>query len=82
LDEIRAIVYSFARILLAGISMGIICYLLSRHRLLPGNGFFDRLINLSVPISSGAVAYVIFCFVFKVREMKEFLAWLAQRIRR
>jgi putative peptidoglycan lipid II flippase len=79
LDETRAIISSFARILLASMGMGIICYLLSRHRLLLGNGFFDRLINLSIPVTSGLVAYVIFCFVFKVREMREFLAWLAQR---
>jgi putative peptidoglycan lipid II flippase len=78
-DEARALVSSFVKIFLASAGMGAVCYLLSRHPLLLGEGFFDRVVNVGVPVISGLVAYVIFCFIFKVREMKEFLAWLAQR---
>lgn len=63
---------SFLRILLATLGMAVVCYWASGLR---GNKF----LNLGASVGSGLLAYVIFCFIFRVREMRQL--WHAFRRR-
>jgi putative peptidoglycan lipid II flippase len=77
--DVKAISNSFIRILAASICMGMVCYLVSQKNILIGNRILERIINLGLPIISGFVAYLIFCFIFKVGEMQELRQWFLQR---
>ena len=58
--------FSFLRILLASIGMGVVCY-------------FFRALNLFLVILMGAVSYVIFCFLFRVEEIHQLRDWIRMR---
>jgi putative peptidoglycan lipid II flippase len=75
----RRIISSFIRILAASMGMGLVCYFISRKFNISGNGIFYKLINLGLPIILGLVSYVIFCFLFRVKEMQELWQWVRER---
>jgi putative peptidoglycan lipid II flippase len=60
----RDIVFSFLRILLASIGMGVVCYFC-------GRASDNKFLNLASGIISGAVSYIILCFIFRVSEMQQ-----------
>ncbi|MBU0534459.1 MAG: murein biosynthesis integral membrane protein MurJ [Candidatus Omnitrophica bacterium] len=60
------IVYSFLRILLASVGMGVVCYLFKSF-------------NLFLIILIGGLSYISFCFVFQVKEMQQLWDWLKTR---
>lgn len=66
--ELRRVVFSFMRALCASICMGAVCYFVSKLG-------FNKYLNLSFSLMSGLVSYIIFCFIFRVREMQELLDW-------
>lgn len=70
---IREIVVSFLKITGASLSMGAVCWFALQffRAQFPGEGIFERLAHVFGPISLSVVSYFIFCFVFRVREMKE-----------
>jgi putative peptidoglycan lipid II flippase len=70
----RKIIFSALRILLASLCMGAICYLIS-HNLFGMNKF----ILLGLEIIAGALTYVLFCIIFRVREMKELWLWVSKK---
>ena len=76
---ITPIVFSFVRIVAASLLMGIVCYFASRRICILETGILVRLLKLSLFISLGIVSYVIFCFIFRVREMQEAWAWFVRR---
>lgn len=64
---ISRVLDSLAKILLAGIAMGILCY-------------FTRLrINAIVSIVAGLAVYILACLLFGSRELKEILSWISKR---
>ena len=67
---IKLILISFARILLASLGMGFVCWLVSKN-IVFDSGKLARLFNLSLSIASGMISYVIFCFILRVREIQE-----------
>ncbi len=61
---LRKIFYSFIRILAASIGMGFVCYFVS------GAGL-NKMLNLTAVLIAGFSSYIIFCFIFKVSEMRQ-----------
>ncbi|MFA5287136.1 MAG: lipid II flippase MurJ, partial [Candidatus Omnitrophota bacterium] len=60
----KEIAVSFLRILAASVAMGIICHFSSQVSA-------NRALNLAVVLILGFIFYVIFCFIFKVEEMRQ-----------
>lgn len=79
--NLRLIAISFVKMLLAALFMGAACYLISRRLILPGTGRLFALLNLGAAITCGIVAYIIFCFAFRVSEMRDLWRWLVQKKR-
>jgi putative peptidoglycan lipid II flippase len=77
--NIKAILSSFVRILVASIFMGAICHLFSQTIFFLWSNIFYRLLNLGLLIIIGVISYIFFCFVFRVVELQELWRWLAQR---
>lgn len=77
--NIKAILYSFLRILIASIFMGAICYLFSQRVYFLGSNMFFRLLNLGLSIMIGVISYVIFCFIFRVSEIQELWDWVRKK---
>jgi len=71
----REIIFSFLRVLAASICMGGVCYF-SVH--LSANKF----LSLIIALSFGFVSYIIFCFIFKVSEMRQLWGLLYSRIKK
>jgi putative peptidoglycan lipid II flippase len=72
--DVKRIFSSFMRILAASICMGIVCYFVSRNV-----SILNKYINLAVSVTAGFLSYIIFCCIFRVREMQQLWEWLAQR---
>lgn len=75
----KSILFSFIRILCASICMGGVCYFVAKNSFVPRLGILNRIINLALPILSGLLSYIIFCFIFRVSEMQELWRWLARQ---
>ena len=69
--RIEEIVDSFMRIVAASLLMGVICYLLSQIDIFPATTTAFRFLNLGIVILAGLISYMIFCFIFRVREMRD-----------
>jgi len=76
--DIRAIIISFARILLASLGMGVVCYIVSKNIIFNGVSL-TRFFSLGLAIASGLISYVIFCFILQVGEIRELWKWVAKR---
>ncbi|MFA5144736.1 MAG: murein biosynthesis integral membrane protein MurJ [Candidatus Omnitrophota bacterium] len=77
--DTKEILGSFMRILAASICMGIACYLVSQNIFLGANILY-KVINLALALISGIVSYIVFCFIFKVVEMRQLWQWLAKKV--
>jgi putative peptidoglycan lipid II flippase len=77
--DVKIIISSFVRILAASTGMAAVCYFIYQNLVISGSGILCRLINLSLPIFLGLISYVIFCFIFRVKEIQELWTWLSQR---
>ncbi len=64
--NVDEIVVSFLRILLASVCMGAVCYLC-------------KSLNLFLVIPVGIISYIVFCFIFKVKEMQQLCEWIKVR---
>ena len=62
--EKKLILGSFLRLLAASLAMGLIVFLV------------NKALNLFWALGSGVLAYIFFCFVFKVEEMRQLWNWL------
>ncbi len=69
----RQVIFSAARILLASLCMGGVCYLISRN--LAG---MNKFALLGLEAFAGVVTYALFCFIFGVSEMRELWNWVAK----
>ena len=75
--KLKEIFISFIRILLASFCMGVVCCLVSQKSL-----FLNKFLRLGFSILSGLLSYILFCFVFKVSELRELWRWLREKKRR
>lgn len=76
--DLKIFLVSFLRILAASIGMGLVCYFISRNLIISG-ATLAKILNLGIVILSGLAAYLIFCFLLRVKEMQELWSWLSQR---
>ena len=63
---------SFLRALAASLCMGLVCYFSA------GLGL-NKYLNLALDLAAGAASYVLFCFIFKVGEMRQLWDWIVRR---
>ena len=75
---IKAIIISFARILLASLAMGFVCWEVSKN-IVFDSGNLARLFSLIFSIASGLLSYVIFCLILRVREIQELWRWVGKK---
>ncbi|MDD5568245.1 MAG: murein biosynthesis integral membrane protein MurJ [Candidatus Omnitrophica bacterium] len=68
----RKIIVSFLRVSAASLCMGVICYFAAKLCL-------NKYLSLAISVFSGAFSYIIFCFVFKVSEMRQLWDWLVHK---
>jgi len=68
----KIIFNSFLKILLASLAMGLVCYFVSGISL-------NKYLNLFLAILCGVLSYILFCFIFRVSEMRELWQWLLKR---
>jgi len=77
----REVAFSFLRILLASVAMGVVCYWsweLLKHGI-PGAGTHAQLAQVFGSILIATVSYLGFCFMCRVPEVKEAFAWFRKR---
>lgn len=67
----RDVVVSFLRILISSICMGIVCSLVIQKS--PG---MNKFVQLGITAVAGAASYIFFCFILKVREIRELWQWI------
>jgi len=77
----RPIIFSFLRILIASLAMGLVCYVLAQRNIFPATSTLTKFLNLGLLIITGLVSYFVFCVVFRVGEMRELWQWVVQRRR-
>ncbi|MCM8780337.1 MAG: polysaccharide biosynthesis C-terminal domain-containing protein, partial [Candidatus Omnitrophica bacterium] len=75
----KLIFLSFMRILCASICMGLVCYFISQRGIFLGSYGLAKVLNLAIMIISSLISYVIFCFVFKVEEVREIWQWVSKK---
>ncbi len=75
----KEILISFVRILAASLVMGLICFGAATQNIIIGDRTFARLLQLGLLLVIGGVSYIVFCFLFQVREMQELWAWLRRK---
>ncbi len=76
--HLKEIGVSFSRILCASLAMGMMCHFLMQNIYI-GNSFISKASSLILLLLGGVASYVIFCFIFGVKEMRDLWNWLAQR---
>lgn len=78
------VLHSFVRILGASIAMGVVAagsYHLLRNHVFTASDFHHLALAVFSSITAGAAAYLIFCFIFRVPEIREARDWLMKRKR-
>jgi hypothetical protein len=65
--------------LTASLFMGAVCYFVSKNNFFLNAGNLNRLLNLSLAIIAGIISYMVFCFIFRVVEIRELWQWLVER---
>jgi len=70
---------AFGRILAASLGMGLVSYFLAQRDFTGGNVLINRFGNLSLKLIAGCLSYILFCFVFRVKEMQQLWQHLVSR---
>ncbi len=70
---------NLVRILAASLLAFYVARLLPYHPEATGSEVLDRAINLVIPLVAAAVLYILFCFVFRVREVTKLVGLLKRR---
>jgi len=78
--HLKPIAASFAKVLVASVGMGEVCFLLAQKMVLSG-GIISKLLGLSIMLIAGITAYILFCLIFRVKEMQELLQWLLRKLK-
>ncbi len=77
--DTRGIVSSCWRIALSCAAMGAVVFFSSRAAGLAHPSSIIRILSLGAILIAGAACYILFCFIFGVREMRELLQWVRRR---
>lgn len=71
---LKEIIFTFLRILISALAMGIICFLISKNIFLSGEKTIFKFLNLGIIICISLAAYLFFCWIFRVQELRALLA--------
>jgi len=74
----KEISISLIKILAASFCMGLVCYFIDKN-VISGSGLVAKALYLTTLFLSGIISYLVFCFVFGVRELHELRAWLFKK---
>lgn len=77
--KVKEIMVSFGRIFAASLCMGLVCYFVSQKSIFPSGTTLLKFLNLGVVIIAGIISYAAFCFIFRVREMRDLWDWVVLR---
>ena len=72
--NIKEIIFSFLRILLASLCMGLVCFFVSKE-----TACLHKFLHLSLALFTGFISYIAFCSIFRVSEMRELWDWISKR---
>ena len=74
---------SFGKIFLASLAMGFVCFLAfgGLQRAVPGRGTIELVVHVFGSISLSMLAFVGFCFLLRVSEMREALGWIIKKVK-
>ena len=75
---LKEIVVSFLQILAASIGMGLTCYFVSTNISSPA-GALNKIVYLLGLVALGLASYIIFSFIFRVREIHELRKWVFKK---
>ncbi len=76
--DMREASFSFIKMLVASLAMGLICSLLYRSLNL-GAGYLNKLLVLIITVMTAALSYVLFCFLLRVQEIHQIRSWIKRR---
>lgn len=76
--DIKAVAVSFSRILIASLCMGMVGFFVSKNISL-GLSSLAKVMNLGLTLICSVSAYIVFCFIFRVSEMRQLWSWLRCR---
>lgn len=79
LTNVTEIVTSFLKTLSASICMASVCYILNKN-INFGNSFFDKVLYLIALMVCGVLSYIFFCFIFRVREIRDLRSWVSKKL--
>ena len=68
----KEILVSFLRVLLASLGMGLVCFFAGKINT-------NKFLNLAASVTAGVVSYIIFCFIFRVGEMRQLWDWVMRK---
>lgn len=74
------IIRSFLRILLASLGMAVVCYFVSGKNIILARSTLTKFLNLGIAIIAGAASYILFCFIFRVKEIRQVWQWALSKI--
>ncbi|MFA6349331.1 MAG: murein biosynthesis integral membrane protein MurJ [Candidatus Omnitrophota bacterium] len=77
--DLKDVLVSFLRVFLSSICMGAACYLVCRNYEFSNAGIVFNIISLTAILVIAAFIFIIFCFIFRVSEIKELWIWLTKR---
>jgi putative peptidoglycan lipid II flippase len=72
---VKEIIASFLRILAASLWMGVVCYLAWQR----SSATLNKFLSLSFALICSAASYIVFCFIFRVSEMRQLWRWVAEK---
>ncbi|MFH1440858.1 MAG: murein biosynthesis integral membrane protein MurJ [Candidatus Omnitrophota bacterium] len=76
--NVREIWFSFWRILAASLLMGGVCFYLSQ-RIYFGNSALNKFLNLIILLSAAFVSYLFFCYILRVKEIRQLWQWIKKK---
>jgi len=77
--DVKPIAFSFFKIMAASILMGLVCFIFLRFSDILVGGQVGRVMNLLLIVLCAVASYVIFCFIFRVDELRQALNLLSKK---
>ncbi|MDD5432428.1 MAG: murein biosynthesis integral membrane protein MurJ [Candidatus Omnitrophica bacterium] len=77
--EIARVINSLIKILAASICMGVVCVFISKYNFVCCVGYVGRFVNLGIILLLGFISYIVFCFIFRVSEMRDLYRWVLKK---
>ncbi|MFA4888031.1 MAG: murein biosynthesis integral membrane protein MurJ [Candidatus Omnitrophota bacterium] len=77
--DLKPLSFSFFKILAASLLMGVVSYLAAENNFYSRGGTIGKFISLAFLLLASGASYIIFCFLLRVKEVKELQKWILRR---